>query len=130
MHKEVAVRATFAGVSPPVSGPHGPVRRRRLLRLPSTRLGRLSLLLLGVAIALMVVPSVAVAAGVSSDSALILEIALIAVPLFASFATAIAAGVVAVVALFRGERSLLLTVPLLVGAFALMFAIGELTTPH
>ena len=78
------MRAKFAGVSPPASGPQEPVRHR-MLGPPTTRLGRVSLVLLGVAITVMVIPTVAVAAGVSSDSALLLEVVLIAIPVFCAW---------------------------------------------
>jgi len=124
------MRARLAGVNPAAPGQQEPVRHR-MFRLPTTRLGRLSLALLGIAIAVMVIPMVAVAAGVDNQSALILEIVLLAIPMFSAFVSAVAAGVVAAVALFRrGERSLLLALPLLVSALALMFVIGEATTPH
>ena len=102
-----------------------------MFRLPITTLGRVSLALLGIAIVVVVIPMVAVAAGVDNQSALILEIALLWIPMLSAFASAITAGVVAAVALFRrGERSLLLVLPLLVSALALLFVIGEATTPH
>jgi len=124
------MRARLAGVNPAAPGQQEPARHR-MFRLPTTRLGRLSLALLGIAIAVMVIPMVAVAAGVDNQSALILEIVLLAIPMFLAFVSAVAAGVVAAVALFRrGERSLLLALPLLVSALALMFVIGEATTPH
>ena len=124
------MRVRLAGASPVAPGQQEPVRHR-MFRLPTTRLGRLSLVLLGIAIAVMVIPMVAVTAGVDNQSALILEIALLAIPMVAAFASAIAAGVVAAVAVFRrGERSLLLALPLLVSALVLMFVIGEATTTH
>ena len=124
------MRVRLAGVSPAAPGPQEPVRHR-MFRLPTTTLGRVSLALLGIAIVVMVIPMVAVAAGVDNQSALILEIALLAIPMFSAFVSAVAAGVVAAVALFRrGERSLLLVLPLLVSALALLFVIGEATTPH
>jgi len=123
------MRVRLAGASP-APGQQEPVRHR-MFRLPTTRLGRLSLALLGIAVAAMVIAMVAVAAAIDNQSALILEIALLAIPMVAAFASAIAAGVIAAVALLRrGERSVLLALPLLVGALALMFVIGEVTTSH
>lgn len=123
------MRAEVAHVHPTGSGAKGPIRSR-ILRPPTTTLGRLSLMLLGVAIAFMAISSLAVSSGVSGDSALVLEIVFLAIPVFGAFASALAAGVLAVVALLRGERSLLLAIPVLLGAFALMFVIGELVSPH
>ena len=124
------MRTRVAAVSPVGSGPQEPIRRRMFGR-PTTRLGLVSLALLGIAVASMVIAMVAVAAGIDNQSALILEIALLAIPMVAAFASAMAAGVIAAVALLRrGERSLLLALPLLVGALALMFVIGEVTTSH
>jgi hypothetical protein len=94
-------------------------------------LGGVSLALLGIAVAWLVIPMVAVTAGVDNSSALVPEILLLAIPLFLAFACAISAGVAAAISLLRdGERSLLLALPLLAGALALIFAIGEFTTPH
>jgi hypothetical protein len=45
-------------------------------------------------------------------------------------ATALAAGVIAVIAIVKGERSLLLLGPLLFGAFWVMFVLGEFLSPH
>ena len=45
-------------------------------------------------------------------------------------ATALAAGAVAVVAVVKGERSILLLGPLLFGAFWVMFVLGEFLSPH
>lgn len=44
--------------------------------------------------------------------------------------TALAAGVIAVIAIVKGERSLLLLGPLLFGAFWVMFVLGEFAFPH
>ena len=124
------MRARFAGPSRVGSGPEKPVQHR-LLHQPTSGLGRASLALLGIAVALMVIPMVSVTAGVDNGSALILEILLLGIPLFLAFTCAISAGVAAAISLLRrGERSLLLALPLLVGALALIFAIGEFTTPH
>jgi len=124
------MRATPAGPGHLSSGPEDPVRHR-LLGFPTSGLGRLSLWLLGVSVACLAIPVVSVTAGVDNGSALILEVVLLGIPLFLTFACAISAGVAAALSfLRRGERSLLLALPLLVGALALIFAVGEFTTPH
>ena len=43
---------------------------------------------------------------------------------------AVAGGVLAVGAVVRGERSLLLLVPIAAGLLAIAFALGEVLTPH
>ena len=48
----------------------------------------------------------------------------------AAVATALAAGVIAVIAIVKGERSLLLLAPLLFGAFWVIFVLGEFLSPH
>lgn len=48
----------------------------------------------------------------------------------AGVATAIAAGVIAVIAVVKGERSILLLGPLLFAAFWVMFVLGEFLSPH
>ena len=122
--------ATLAGPGLASSGQEDPVRHR-LFGLPTSGLGRLSLVLLGIAVAWLVIPMLSVTAGVDNGSALILEVALLGIPLFLAFACAISAGVAAAISLLsRGERSLLLALPLLVGALALLFAVGEFTTTH
>jgi hypothetical protein len=72
----------------------------------------------------------AVGAGVDRESARALEVVLISVPLVAAFAAAMAAGVGALIALVRGERSLLLAVPALLGLLAVWWVIGEIVTSH
>ena len=51
---------------------------------------------------------------------------LILVPLISAVVSAVAAGVVALVAIFRRERSILMLLPLLVAAFVLFWTIGEM----
>ena len=122
--------ATLAGPDHVSSGPEDS-SRHRLLGLPTSGLGRLSLWLLVISVACLAIPMVSVTAGVDNSSALILEIVLLGIPLFLAFACAISSGVAAAISLLsRGERSLLLVLPLLVGALALIFAVGEFTTPH
>jgi len=124
------MRVTAASPNQAGSGSGDPARHR-LLHPPTSGLGRASLALLVIAFAWLVVPMVSVTAGVDSGSALILEVMLLGIPLVLAFACAISAGVAAAFSfLRRGERSLLLALPLLVGALALIFAIGEFTTPH
>ena len=124
------MRATLAGPGHVGSGPEDSARHR-LLGLPTSGLGRLSLWLLVISFACLAIPMVSVAAGVDNGSALILEIVLLGIPLFLAFACAISGGVAAALSfLRRGERSLLLALPLIVGALALIFAVGEFTTPH
>jgi hypothetical protein len=48
----------------------------------------------------------------------------------AAVATALAAGVIAGIAVVKGERSILLLGPLLFGAFWVMFVLGEFLSPH
>ena len=56
--------------------------------------------------------------------------AALAVMVVAGVATAIAAGVLAVTAAVKGERSIVLLAPLLVGAFWVMFVLGEFLFPE
>src|ERR1035437_9830090 len=52
---------------------------------------------------------------------------LIGVPLISAVVSAVPAGVVALAAIFRRERSILMLLPLLVAAFVLFWTIGEMT---
>ncbi len=122
--------ATLAGTGRASSGHEGSARHR-LLGLPTSGLGQLSLWLLGLSVAFLAIPVVSVTAGVDDGSALILEVVVLGAPLVLAFACAVSAGSAAAISILsRGERSLLLALPLLVGALALIFAVGEFTTTH
>jgi len=123
------MRGKLVGAGSGIPGSSGPLRRRQAWR-PTTRDGIRALELLGVAVGLWASMAIAVALGVSGESALILEVVFLAVPVVCAFASAIGAGVLAILALVHGERALLVGLPLVVAAFALMFVIGELAVPH
>lgn len=105
-------------------------RRRRILAFPSTRVGWWAVgLALGV-IAVLVIDGALAGAGVPGRGwgwgarlALGLSSA-------GAVAAAIAAGVLAVTALVKGERSIVLLGPLLFGAFWVLFVLGEFLSPH
>jgi len=112
-----------------IPGSSGPFRRRLAWR-PTTRDGNRALVLLGVAVGFWASMAIAVTLGVSGESALLLEVVFLAVPVVCAFASAIGAGVLAILALVHGEHALLVGLPLVVGAFAIFFVIGELAVPH
>ncbi len=101
---------------------------RRVFALPSTRLGWWAVGLAGGVVALLVVDGVLAAAGVT-DWGWGARLAL-GLSSAAGVATAISAGVLAVTAVVRGERSIIVLGPLLFGAFWVMFVLGEFLSPH
>ncbi len=123
------MRGKLVGAGLGIPGSSAPLRRRLAWR-PTTRDGIRALVLLGVAVGFWASMGIAVALGVSGESALLLEVVFLAVPVVCAFASAIGAGVLAVLALVRGERALLVGLPLVVGVLALVFVIGELAVPH
>ena len=114
-----------ARVPMPASGPSW----RPVLAWPFTRGGRWAAGLAGVVIVLLPILGALGAAGLT-DWGWGARLALGLVG-GASVATAISAGVVAVIAVVRSrERSIVLLGPLLFGAFWVMFVIGEFLSPH
>jgi len=105
-------------------------RRGRFFRPPTTGAGRRALMLLAVAVAAWAVMTAAVAAGVRGDSAVPLQVVFLFVPNVVGLLSVLAGLVNAVLALIRGDRSPAIALPMLIGAFALMFVIGELAVPH
>ena len=101
---------------------------RRVLSIPRTSLGKWSMWLLA---ALVLLFCVFIAVSLTLDAAGIpvgtFRYWLILVPLISAVVSAVAAGVVALVAIFRRERSILMLLPLLVAAFVLFWTIGEMT---
>lgn len=111
-------------VAPSPSGFHG----HRYLTWPATRLGRWSALCAaGVAVWWAVLSATAFLD--VADRGWAARAAVIAFGL-AGIAAALSAAVAAVVAVVKGERSLVLAVPLLFGAFWLLFLLGEFLVPH
>lgn len=107
---------------PQSSGP------RRFLALPHARPGWWAVGLAAGVIALLVVLGSLVGAGITEWG----WGARLALGLSGAVAVAIAisAAVIAVIAIVKGERSLLLLGPLLFGAFWVMFVLGEFLSPH
>ena len=101
---------------------------RRVLSIPRTSLGKWSMWLLAAFVLLF---CVFIAVSLTLDAAGIpvgtFRYWLILVPLISAVVSAVAAGVVALVAIFRRERSILMLLPLLVAAFVLFWTIGEMT---
>ena len=109
-----------------------------LFRWPSTPRGRQSVTLYGVATVLVVL-MIAVAGlwfGVLEDAPgeqesppVWLQVPLVAAALVA-FASALAGGALAIMALWRGDRSALLVLPFAAAMVALTFVVGEAAVPH
>ena len=112
----------------PATTPAPEPRRRRVLALPSTRLGWWTVGLAVGVIALLALDGALAGAGVT-DWGWGARLAL-GLSSAAGIATAISAGVLAVTAVVKGERSLVLLGPLLFGAFWVMFVLGEFLSPH
>ncbi|HWQ25009.1 MAG TPA: hypothetical protein VNK94_12970 [Gaiellaceae bacterium] len=112
----------IARLSPPTTGRVPP----RYVASPGTRLAWWALGLDVPAVALLVLAGALAAAGVPDAGGW----AQLAVGLTgaAGALVAIVAGALAAVALVRGERSLLLLVPLLLGAFWAVFLVGEVVS--
>jgi hypothetical protein len=102
---------------------------RRVLSIPRTSLGKWSVRLLA---AFVVLFSLFIGVGITADAARIpfsnpFRVWSILVTLISTVVLAVAAGVVALVAIFRrAERSILMLLPLLVAAFVLFWTIGEM----
>ena len=114
-------------VAPAPTRAQGPMRRRVFAR-PSTRLGWWAAGLAAAVVALLAFLGVLAGAGVpdwgwGARLALGLSGA-------AGAATAISAGVIAVIAIVKGERSIVLLGPLVFAAFWVMFVLGEFLSPH
>jgi hypothetical protein len=106
--------------------PDGPAAAANVL--PLTSLGKWSMRLLA---AFVVLFSLFVGIGATADHARIpysnpFRFWSIMVTLFFTVGSAFAAGVVALVAIFRRERSVLMLLPLLTAAVVLLVAIGEM----
>ena len=102
---------------------------RPVLGWPSTRAGQWAAGLAGGVVVLF--PLLGVLAGANaSDWGWGARLALILAGL-AGVATALSAGIVSIVAVVRrGERSIVLLAPILLGAFWAMFVLGEFLSPH
>ena len=102
---------------------------QRVLSIPRTALGKWSMRLLA---AFVVLFSLFIGVGITADAARIpfsnpFRFWSILVTLISTVVSAVAAGVVALVAIFRrAERSILMLLPLLVAAFVLFWTIGEM----
>jgi len=100
---------------------------RRVIAAPSTSSGRGAAWLAGAAMGVLAAAGGLVALGVPEWSwATRLGLALVAL---AALGLALGAGGLAVQAIVRGERSVVVLGPLLFGAFCLVFVVGELVAP-
>ena len=103
---------------------------QRVLSIPRTSLGKWSMRLLAAFVLLF---SLFIGVGIAADAAGIpfrnpFRFWSILVPLISAVVSAVAAGVVALMAIFRrAERSLLMLLPLLTAAVVLLWTIGETT---
>jgi hypothetical protein len=103
--------------------------RHRFLTWPSTRDGRRAGWLgLGV-VGLFLMTSAMAGAGAYEWSRGA-RIALLGIPAGLAMLASIGALVFAIRALRQGERSIALVLPLLLGAFAVLFVVGEFAFPH
>ncbi len=112
----------------PTTTPAPEPRRRRVFALPSTRLGWWAVGLAVGVIALLALDGALAGAGVT-DWGWGARLA-VGLSSAAAVAAAISAGVIAVTAVVKGERSIVLIGPLLFGAFWVMFVLGEFLSPH
>jgi hypothetical protein len=103
--------------------------RHRFLTWPSTRDGRRAGWLSFAVLALIVLEGLLVAAGMYDWSRGV-RIALGFVTSVPIMLGSILAAVYTVLALRKGDRSIVLLWPLLLGAFTLMFVVGEFAFPH
>ena len=101
----------------------------RFLTWPSTRDGRRAGWLSLAVIGLIVLEGLLVAAGMYDWSRGV-RVALGFVTSVPMLLGAVLAAVYTVLALRHGDRSIVLLWPLLLGAFALMFVVGEFAFPH
>ncbi len=113
-------------VTPSLTQSSGP--GRRFLALPHARLGWWAVGLAAGVFALLVILGALAGVGIT-DWGWGARLA-VGISSLAGVATALAAGVIAAVAVVKGERSLVLLVPLLFGAFWVMFVLGEFLSPH
>ncbi len=103
---------------------------RRILGLPSTRLGWWSLWLLVGFLVFIALFQILVASGERGGETFFSNLRLSLMILLAA-ASAIAGGVAAAVAIFsRHERSILSILALLLGLFVTVFVLGEIIVPH
>ena len=114
-------------VAPAPTRAPGPLQRR-VFALPSSRLARWAVGLTVGVVVLLAVDGALVGLGVT-DWGWGARLA-IGLSGAAGVATAITAGVLAVIAVVKGERSIVLVAPLLFGAFWVMFVLGEFLSPH
>ena len=101
---------------------------RRFLALPHARLGWWAVGLAASVVVLLPILGL-VGAAVITDAGWGARLAL-GLSGALAVAIALAAGVIAVIAVVKGERSILLLGPLLFGAFWVMFVLGEFLSPH
>ena len=109
---------------------------QRVLSIPHTSFGKWSMWLLA---AFVVLFSLSIGVAITADKIGLcclstspgagnIRMWLILVPLISAVVSAVAAGVVALMAIFRrAERSILMLLPLLTAAVVLLFTIGEMT---
>src|SRR5438552_1618433 len=109
----------------------GGMRSSRILRNPLTRLGRLSLVLFAAFFVILWALLDSKERSLSLDRSTFFADPVSAVFLIAAAASAIGAAVVALVAvIFQRERSIAILPVLLLGAFTLVFVVGELLGHH
>ncbi len=102
---------------------------RRMLGPPTTQPGWWSLALAAAFVALFALFQILVATGQRGGETFFSNPWLSSTILPAAV-SALAGGVAAALAIFRGERSLFVFMTLLLGLFVLLFSLGELVDPH
>ena len=121
------------GANPDV--PHDAVSRNRFFTLPATSLGAWSFKLLVGWVALLLCAFAVVALHGGAEATRRMSMAAggkfyslpsVAVPVAASFLSGIASFFAALAAIIKGERSVTMLLPLVLGGLVLLFAIGEL----
>ena len=103
--------------------------RHHFLAWPSTRDGKRAGWLSLAPIGLMTVTGMLAAAG-AYDWSRSVRIAVLAIPTVGMFVCSLVSGGLAVLALRKGDRSLVLLWPLLLGAAVVLFIVGEFAFPH
>ena len=103
---------------------------RRILGLPSTRLGWASLWLLGGFLVFYALFQILVASGQRGGETFFSN-PWLALSILIAAGSAIAAGAAAIVAiLWRQERSILMVLSLMLGLLVAVFVLGEIVYPH
>lgn len=97
--------------------------------MPSTNSGKWAGWLTGLFVALLALFFGLVEAGQRGGETFFSN-PVLTIPMLGAAASAIAGGVMGVIALTRRDRSVIVFVAILVGLFVLVFTVGELAFPH